>query len=111
MSILGMSILGIWLEKTPIKKEHWKSVIVFSFNRLLIGIVVFVLLLSVLYYLNLITISEFKYLLIVPLLPVAANIVVLESYYLNSANSAHIIAINTLFSLILLIIFGLILKL
>jgi len=106
MSILGMSILGIWLQKSPLKKEYWKEAIVFSFNRLFIGFIVLSILLSIMYFSNLLSLEDINYLLIIPLLPVAANIVVLETYYLKSAKSIHIIMINTIFSLILLLLLG-----
>ena len=110
MSILGMSILGIWLQKSPLKKEHWKEAITFSFTRLIIGFIVFLLLLSLMYFGNFLSVTEIKYLLIIPLLPVAANIVVLETYYLHSAKSMHIIMINTIFSLVLLFMLGIYLQ-
>jgi len=106
MSILGMSILGIWLQKSPLKKEYWKEAIVFSFNRLFIGFIVLSILLSIMYFGNLLSLEDINYLLIIPLLPVAANIVVLETYYLKSAKSIHIIMINTIFSLVLLLLLG-----
>ena len=104
MSFLGMSILGVWLEKNPIKKNSWKKVIVFSIYRLIIGFLVFLVLLFTAHYLNVITFSELRYLLIIPILPVAANILVLETYYLNSNTSTHTIIINTIFSLVILML-------
>ncbi|NQY21977.1 MAG: hypothetical protein HRT40_11855 [Campylobacteraceae bacterium] len=59
------------------------------------------------YFNDFLTLEDINYLIIIPLLPVAANIVVLETYYLQSAKSIHIIMINTIFSLILLFILGL----
>lgn len=107
MSILGMGILGIWLEKSPLKKEYWKEAIIFSINRLIIGFIILAILLSLMYFNNFLSVEDINYLMIIPLLPVAANIVVLETYYLKSAKSIHIIMINTIFSLILLFILGL----
>jgi|GEM_PF-1827364 len=110
MSVLGMAILGIWLQKSPLKKNHWREVISFSFYRLVIGLIVFSILLSLMYIFNILEYKDAKYLLIIPLLPVAANIIVLETYYLQSAKSMHIIMINTIFSLVLLFILGIYLE-
>lgn len=110
MSFLGMAILGMWLQKTPIEKSHWKSYLLFSFLRLVVGILLFSGLLSLFFYYEIITSLEFKQLLIIPLLPIAANIVVLETYYLKNAISASIISINTLFSLTILVLLGVVLR-
>ena len=107
MSIFGMGILGIWLQKSPIKKEHWKEYFAFSLSRLCIGFLVSLILLGFSFWINLISQQELRELLLIPLLPVAANIVVLETYYLKSAKSTHIISVNTIFSLFLLISLGL----
>lgn len=110
MSILGMAILGIWIQKSPLKKQYCKEAIIFSINRLIIGFIVLSILLSLMYLSSLLTLEDINYLLIIPLLPVAANIVVLETYYLQSVKSIHIIMINTIFSLILLFLFGIVIK-
>jgi malate permease and related proteins len=107
MSIFGMGILGIWLQKSPIKKEHWKEYFTFGLIRLCIGFLVSLILLGLSFWIGLISKQEIQQLLLIPLLPVAANIVVLETYYLKSAKSTHVISVNTIFSLFLLVILGL----
>lgn len=110
MSIFGMAILGMWLQNSTIKKDTLSKYLRFSIIRLVIGIVFYSICFGFLYYINLISSMEFFYLLIIPLLPVAANIVVLETYYLGQSLSAQVIAINTIFSLIVLVIFGMIVQ-
>jgi len=102
MSLFGMSILGIWMQKTKVDLTKWKFNIKFSLFRLFIGITIFSILIYGMYLIKIISLNEIKYLLIIPLLPIAANIVVLESFYLKSSESAHLIMINTIISLILL---------
>lgn len=106
MSIFGMAILGMWMQKSSVKKEHWKEYLGFSIQRLIVGIAVFGLFFGIMVYFDIISKSELLSLLIIPLLPVAANIVVLETYYLKQAQSAQVISINTIFSLGVLILFG-----
>ena len=96
-----------WLEKSPIKKEHWKKYCIFSLSRLFVGLLISFILFGFVFWLDIISNVQFKQLLIIPLLPVAANIVVLESYYLQTAKSSHIISVNTIISLVLLMILGL----
>jgi len=110
MSIFGMAILGMWLQNSAIKKDTWSTYLRFSIIRLLVGITLYSTCFGFLYYINLISNMEFFYLFIIPLLPVAANIVVLETYYLKQSYSAQVIAINTIFSLIVLVIYGIIVQ-
>jgi hypothetical protein len=79
--------------------------------RLIIGVTLFLILFYLFYLFGFIEIKILKYLLIIPFLPVAANIVVLENYYLKSAKSSSIIAVNTIFSIVFLLIFGIAIKL
>ena len=111
MSFLGMALLGIWLQRHPIKKEQIQNIISFSLMRLIIGVTLFLILFYLFYLFGFIEIKILKYLLIIPFLPVAANVVVLENYYLKSAKSSSIIAVNTIFSIIFLLIFGIVIKL
>jgi len=111
MSFLGMALLGIWLQRHPIKKEEIKDIIIFSIMRLGIGSILFLILFNLFYALGFIDIKVLKYLLIIPFLPVAANVVVLENYYLKSAQSSSIIAVNTIFSIVFLLVFGMVIKL
>lgn len=106
MSIFGMAILGIWLQKSPIKKDAWTIYLKFSLLRLLVGLGVFTLFFGMIFYFDIITKIEFVHLLIIPLLPVAANIVVLETYYLQNSQSTQVISVNTIFSLVVLLLFG-----
>ena len=102
MSILGMSILGIWLGKNKINKEKIKNSIFFSIKRLVIGFAVLGIYLILLYKFNFLEINKIIYLLILPILPIAANITVLEAHYTKTSKSSTLIMINTIFSLIIL---------
>lgn len=110
MSIFGMALLGMWLQKTPLEKKYLIRYLSFSVKRLLSGFIVFAFLFGILVFLGLITKVDFHHLIILPLLPVAANIVVLETYYLKNVKSSQIIAVNTIFSIFVLIFFGLCIK-
>lgn len=103
MSIFGMAILGMWLQKSPLKKEDFRKYFSFSILRIISAYLILSLLLFSAYYFNIISSQDMKYLFIIPIFPVAANIVVLETYYLNTAKSAAIISVNTIIALVFIL--------
>lgn len=112
MSILGMMILGAWVAYIKISAADFRLACTSAFYR---GIV-FSVLISGLVFLGyhnhyaLIT-ENLKTLYLMALLPPAANIVVLETYYLRSGRSAPLIVAGTLLSLALVIIYAVVLNL
>ncbi|MDO6580962.1 permease [Photobacterium sp. 2_MG-2023] len=107
MSLFGMMILGMWLAETKLEvKQSIKSVKSYFFR-------VGVLLLIVLSFFTITALTNWHgledyipVLLLVCLLPPAANIIVLETYYLGSGESAQKISYETLCSLVAIAIYG-----
>lgn len=106
MTFLGMMILGMWLAETKIIRDDILKSIIFSLVRILVlfGLTWSILLLSEQNNINWVTqYSSVLYLLC--LLPPAANIVILETYYLKTGTSASMIAIGTCFSIVLIVMY------
>lgn len=106
MGILGMVILGIWLAEIKLNlNDLKKSIKPFLIkNILFIGIVFLFIQIAAYFDLKLI-IENQKTLYLIPLLPPAANIIVLETAYLKTGRSASMIAYGTIFSLIAISIY------
>lgn len=107
MSIVGMCILGIWLYSSRITTTSIKTSIPTALMRLGAGSVIVGLFLLVANTLGIeVVVENAAVLFILPLLPPAANIVVLETYYRGTGHSAAMIASGTLVSLLLLSIYA-----
>nr|WP_180798151.1 permease [Neisseria meningitidis] len=106
MGILGMVILGIWLAEIKLNlNDLKKSIKPFLIkNILFIGIVFLFIQIAAYFDLKLILENQ-KTLYLIPLLPPAANIIVLETAYLKTGRSASMIAYGTIFSLIAISIY------
>lgn len=101
MSVLGMLILGLWMANSKISGRDFSGsmaltslrIIVFSF------LVSFLVIYGRYYGIELIT-SNYNAIYLIGLLPPAANIIVLETYYLKTGKSASFIATGTVLSII-----------
>ncbi|WP_148252863.1 AEC family transporter [Aidingimonas lacisalsi] len=107
MSIVGMCILGIWLYSSRITTASIKTSIPLAFMRLVSGAIIVCLFVLIANILRIeVVIENAPVLFILPLLPPAANIVVLETYYRGTGHSASMIASGTLVSLALLLLYA-----
>ncbi|MCG7389690.1 permease [Pantoea sp. ACRSB] len=101
MSFLGMAVLGIWLSRTTIsagdlRREIWSFIIKSGVMGLLISLLVG--LASLLHYRLIADNAATLYLFC--LLPPAANIIVLETHYSGTGESAKIITCATCISIV-----------
>lgn len=101
MSFLGMAVLGIWLSRTTIsagdlRREIWPFIIKSGVMGLLISLLVG--LASLLHYRLIADNAAMLYLFC--LLPPAANIIVLETHYSGTGESAKIITCATCISIV-----------
>lgn len=106
MGLFGMVILGIWLAETKLNwRDFVKAVIPFTVKvSLFFGLTYLLIQLAMYFNLNLIRNNQ-ETLYLIALLPPAANIIVLETFYLKTGRSAPIIAYGTIFSLIAISIY------
>jgi len=107
MSLFGMLVLGIWLANTTIGKGHIidnMKVYLLRIGFCVIGILVFSVLVK---WVGLHFLEHYvPLLLLICLLPPAANIIVLETYYKGSGDSAVRISCETLFSIVAIAIYA-----
>jgi len=107
MSITGMSVLGIWLYSSSITLESVRAAVPTSLTRAIVGSAIVGLFVLTCHELGIeLVVSHALTLFILPLLPPAANIVVLETHYRGTGTSARTIASGTLVSLGLLSVFA-----
>lgn len=102
LSFLGMMILGMWLATTSISSQEIKAALrIFLLRAITIALfVTSCLLVSYYVYPIALIINNPLVLYLLCLLPPAANIIVLETYYAQSGRSASMIACGTLVSLL-----------
>ncbi|WP_412058093.1 hypothetical protein [Bartonella sp. DGB2] len=102
MSFLGMFILGMWIAKT--KWSDYQNIgasLTMSFSRLAFFSCLITFLVFYGYYADIALIRDNMFVFyFIGLLPPAANIIVLETYYLESGRSAAFISVGTLISII-----------
>lgn len=111
MSIFGMAILGIWLYHAKITRTALYQALHTTLRRALIGGVLVAGFIGLGHALAIPLIEQHYWVfLMLPLLPPAANTVVLETYYRGTGHSAQTIASGTLISLGLLGIFALVVQ-
>lgn len=103
LSFFGMSVLGIWLRYSKLNLYAFRLALSLQIKK----VIFFALFLSALWALYII--SEHHYwkdimvvLMFISLLPPAANIIVLETFYNGKGYSAPLIASGTILSLVLL---------
>lgn len=101
MGFLGMTILGIWLSATRLRLHDFKQALrLFSLRALTILLLV-TLFIRICQHFSIRLVSENQpTLYLLCLLPPAANIIVLETYYMKSGRSASIIACGTCISIV-----------
>ncbi|MBD2813433.1 permease [Xenorhabdus sp. Flor] len=107
MSFIGMAILGIWLSKIKISIQDFRNEISVFLVRsgVIAGLVTLLLFISFICDNKLIT-NNFSTLYLFCLLPPAANIIVLETRYLDSGRSARSISCGTCISIISIAIYA-----
>ncbi|HDR1253580.1 TPA: permease [Pasteurella multocida] len=106
MTFLGMMLLGMWLASTKLKQADFKeAMVLFVFRMLTIALLVSV-------FLHLADFYEFELIIqnkpvfyLLSFLPPAANLIILETYYLNTGTSASRIACGTIISLMAISIY------
>lgn len=108
MSIIGMCILGIWLYNSKITIASLRASVSIAFMRLFAGAILvgFFVLACETVGINVAKTSAVA-LFMLPLLPPAANIVVLETAYRGTGHSVTLIASGTIVSLIFLSVYAL----
>lgn len=102
LSFLGMMILGMWLASTKISVKEIKTAVKIFLLRA-ITIALFItgcLFISYYYYPIALILNNPLVLYLLCLLPPAANIIVLETYYAKTGRSASMIACGTMVSLL-----------
>lgn len=108
MSIAGMAILGIWLYHARITSTALHKAFHTTLRRALIGGILVAGFIGLGHLLSIPLIEQHYWVfLMLPLLPPAANTVVLETYYRGTGYTAQTIASGTIISLGLLGIFAL----
>ncbi|MCK0745396.1 hypothetical protein [Chromohalobacter nigrandesensis] len=110
MSLAGMGVLGIWLYNSKVSLQSLRESIPHAIVRAVVGtsmVALFIVGCRSLGY-DLFPDSIWA-LALLPLLPPAANIVVLETYYCGTGNSAQTIVCGTVVSLVLIFVFSFIL--
>lgn len=107
MSVMGMCILGTWLYGSCIRTEDVKASIPIALIRVISGSAIISTFITISRMLEIdIVMENIPVLFILPLLPPAANIVVLETYYRGTGHSASMIASGTLISLVFLSLYS-----
>ncbi|MEC9481823.1 MAG: hypothetical protein UMU75_00680 [Halomonas sp.] len=107
MTIAGMCTLGIWLYCSKMSLASLRSAIPVSLLRAVLGAAIVGLFVWTCQVLEIELIAaNATVLFILPLLPPAANTVVLETYYRGTGQLAQAIASGTLVSLVLLSLFA-----
>ncbi|MER2495999.1 permease [Vibrio neptunius] len=111
MSFLGMMILGIWLAETSLKKS---DVLLYT-RTYVLRIVTLSAMVLVVFGISQIANSEMLYhqlpwLLLICLLPPAANIIVLETSYLGTGTSAARISVETMVSIVVIAVYAIVLR-
>ncbi|MGC7589903.1 AEC family transporter [Bisgaard Taxon 46] len=101
MTFFGMMLLGIWLSSTKLKTEDFKqALLLFLFRFVSLSILITLCIWIAKYYeFELVTQNQPIFYL-VALLPPAANLIILETYYLNTGKSASMIACGTIISMV-----------
>lgn len=102
LSLLGMMILGMWLASTKIKIQDLITALqLFLLRATFIALFISAcLIISYYYYPITLLLNNPLALYLLCLLPPAANIIVLETYYAKTGRSASMIACGTLVSLL-----------
>jgi predicted permease len=106
MSLLGMTVLGIWLAKAPLKRQDFRTAIIqfaYRFSAMFLLCTVFIFICKY-YEISLVTDNKAA-LYLICLLPPAANIIVLETHYMKSGRSASLIACGTCISFVALFVY------
>ncbi|WP_028357108.1 AEC family transporter [Brackiella oedipodis] len=106
MSIMGMCILGIWLYSAKITTQSVISDIPLSIVRFFLGYIVLFGFYHIAVYFDILPSADLTSLILCPMMPPAANLVVLETYYLRTGTSAKRIASGTVIALFLLGVFA-----
>ncbi|PAU78299.1 AEC family transporter [Halomonas salipaludis] len=100
MSIAGMAVLGMWLYNSKVTFGDLRASIPVACLRALAGGAIVAGFLWISWRLGIDVVTENALVLfILPLLPPAANIVVLETYFRGTGESARLVASGTLISL------------
>ena len=85
-SILGMVLIGISIANVSIGSINWQKIFFLQFSRLFIAYIIVMPLSYLFYSYGLINIDGFKVAILLPMLPIAANIIVFNTK-LNGNNS------------------------
>lgn len=109
MTFCGMCVLGMWLKNSKYEKSDFIESIYSSFLKFILGLI-FVLLLMSIFDQNDIIIKNIYVILLIFILPPAANIVALETAYRKTGKSVNYIGVSTIISLIYILFYYLILK-
>ena len=109
MSVLGMFILGLWMANSKISRREISGSLVLTLFRIITFsfLVSFLVIYGRIFGIELIT-SNYNAIYLIGLLPPAANIIVLETYYLNTGKSAPLIASGTVLSIIFIAFYAVI---
>lgn len=108
MSLSGMAILGIWLYGSKVSFESLLRTFPQSLFRVIAGALIIIPFILLCHVLDIFLSKESIWVLfMLPLLPPAANIIVLETYYCGTGKSAKSIISGTIISLVFISIFSL----
>lgn len=108
MTFIGMCILGMWLSQVQIRKQDLFEGFRFALQKLVLGTLFCLAAYSLLPIPHDFVI--FAVMLMFFLLPPAANIVALETYYQGTGHSAKYIASGTLVSVVMIGFYGLLIN-
>ncbi|AKD37450.1 hypothetical protein I926_00600 [Pasteurella multocida subsp. multocida OH4807] len=100
MTFLGMMLLGIWLATTKLKSADFKAAwLLFLFRMVSLTILITLFILVAEYYQIALVTQNKPVFYLLSFLPPAANLIILETYYLKTGQSASMIACGTMISL------------
>lgn len=109
MSFLGMAILGIWLAGSrPRQDDFRRELMPFVLRAVIMTVLITVLIYVGRYFDIHLIVDNQAALYLMPLLPPAANIIVLETHYLKTGRSASMIACGTCISLVAIGLYALV---
>lgn len=109
LGFIGMAILGLWLSESKVQLKDIKDELLPSLYRSITLFLLLTLFLMICSWLNVrFVMQSVTALYLICLLPPAANIIVLETHYRNTGDSAKIIASGTCISIVAIFIYAIV---
>lgn len=107
LGFIGMAILGLWLSESKVQFKDIKNELLPSLYRSITLFLLLTLFVMLCTFLNVNFVTQnLAALYLICLLPPAANIIVLETHYRKTGNSAKIIASGTCISIVAIFVYA-----